>query len=83
MEYLIGIVVGLIIALIGKPVIKTATTGKVSEGKKATKQVDTLATKADKALGFVTKILDDAIEIDKKSTEVVQSIKSKIDALKH
>ena len=73
--FIVGVIVGLAVALGGKSFVNAATPPKKSA---TATQVDKLAGKANKQLKVVQQVQNELAEIDRLSTEAVQSFSQKI-----
>lgn len=73
--FVIGLIVGLALALGGKSFVNAAAPSKKAA---TTAHMDKLESKADKQLKVVQQVQTELAEIDRKSTEVVRTFSQKI-----
>lgn len=76
--FIVGLVVGLVLALGGKSFVNAAAPTKKAA---TTTQMDKLTSKAEKQLKVVQQVQDELTEIDRKSTEAVKTFSQKIQDL--
>lgn len=76
--FVIGLIVGLAVALGGKSFVNVATPSKKAA---TTTQMDKLTGKAEKQLKVVQQVQDELSEIDRQSTEAVKTFSQKIQDL--